>query len=90
MSLRRKVSPWLLLPHGYGALPELPLEVFFYDDRLVFAGRFLMLCKQLISVVNTNSAVFEILNMYQLANPVKGHGVAVVFVGDHSVGGDLS
>jgi hypothetical protein len=27
--------------------------------------------------------------VHHLADPLKGHGITIVFVGDHSVGGDL-
>jgi hypothetical protein len=54
------------------------LEVFFIDDRLLFAGRFPMLCDELISVEDTDSTVS--LDLNGLADPLKGHGIAVIFV----------
>jgi len=41
---------------------------------LLFAGRFLMLCDELISVVNADPPVSQILNMHNLTNPMKGNG----------------
>lgn len=70
--------------HGLGDLMlaggSKPLEVFFIDDRLLFAGRFLMLCDELISVVNADPPVSQILNLHNLTNPMKGNGIAVVLV----------